>query len=292
MVLAYEGLHQFLKQFQKESGLHVVIKDFVGLLDRDTELFEAVQDFYIHKQPFCMYVKSNSRLWGYCLLEKKLIYARLLRDPVAFYGRCYSGIYEYVIPILYNGVVIAALTVGNYRMEVEEIEKKFNQMTENNLLNLQALIKNYQESTIDWDPLYMVQIEKLQVVTEYISLVYGNFLENQKKIVKSTSEISKPYILSHALEYLKIHHKEDISLEALAGFCHCSKSYLSHQFKKYTQMTLKTYINHLRINSAKELLMEGISVTEIAFLVGFKDSNYFSKVFRELEQITPTEYQH
>ncbi|MBC7959774.1 MAG: helix-turn-helix domain-containing protein [Vallitaleaceae bacterium] len=292
MALAYEGLRQFLQQFQKETGLNVVIKDFVGLLDGGTELFEAVQDFYIHKQPYCMYIKSNPRLWDYCLLEKKMIYDKLLKEPVPFYGRCYTGICEYVVPILYKGKVIAALTVGNYRMEGENIEKKLQRMAANNPLDLHELSKNYYESTIDWNPLYMDQIQKLQVVTEYISLTYGNLLENQQKIAKVSSEISKPYILSHALEYLRIHHKEEISLEELARFCHCSKSYLSHQFKKYTQMTLKTYINNLRINSAKELLKEGASITEIAFLVGFKDSNYFSKVFRQLEHITPTEFQN
>lgn len=288
--MTYQGLKQFIQQFQEESGLKVVIKDFVGFLDWDEELFEAVQDFYIHKSPFCMYIKESKRLWDYCLMEKKLLYQRLLREPVPFYGCCYANVMEYVIPILYKDTLIAALTVGSFKVETEKSHHKLNQLVKRQGLDPLELDRTYEQSTVLWENDFETAIHRLNIIAEYLALAYSNLKRDEKEKIKLQHEMSKPYVLSHALEYIKLHYKEDVSLETLARFCHCSKSYISHQFRLYTQMTLKTYVNHLRINEAKELLSQGKSITEIAFWVGFKDSNYFSKVFRELEQMTPTDY--
>ena len=56
-------------------------------------------------------------------------------------------------------------------------------------------------------------------------------------------------------------------------------------------MTIMFYVQNLRITQAKKLLREGkFSITEIAFQVGFNDSNYFSSCFKKATGISPLEY--
>jgi len=287
----YAGLTGYLDRFQKESGLEVVIKDFIGLFEMDARLFEAVRNFYIHKSPYCMTVKGNPKLWDYCLLEKKMIYRRLMREPVPFFGYCFAGVGEYVLPVRHEGTVIAALAIGCFRIEPELLERKLHHLAEKYELDENALSNGYESNARvrieDMEPYR----EQLEIIVEYLCLVYAALSRKEKTGTAGIEPgMNRSYTLSHVMEYLRVHHAEEVTLEDLSAFCHCSKSYLSHQFRLYTQMTMKAYINQLRVNSAKELMRSGKSITEAAFSVGFKDSNYFSKVFRDLEHKTPTEY--
>ena len=80
-------------------------------------------------------------------------------------------------------------------------------------------------------------------------------------------------------------------MEELADFCHCSQSHLSHIFKRRIQVNVNTYINKVRIEASKNFLVEtDISIGDIAFHVGFNDSNYYTRVFTQLVSISPREY--
>ncbi len=56
-------------------------------------------------------------------------------------------------------------------------------------------------------------------------------------------------------------------------------------------MNITEFINQKRIEEAKLYLKRGnFSITDIAFMVGFNDLNYFSKVFKKLTSVTPSQY--
>jgi AraC-like DNA-binding protein len=72
---------------------------------------------------------------------------------------------------------------------------------------------------------------------------------------------------------------------------HCSHSYVSHTFKSSTGCNFREYINLLRIEEAKKLLVNtSFSITEISMKTGFSNSNYFSLVFQRMNGISPKEY--
>lgn len=67
--------------------------------------------------------------------------------------------------------------------------------------------------------------------------------------------------------------------------------YLCQIFRKYSGMTIGTYIQRLRIQKAKHLLLaSGKTVQEIAMDVGLKDSFYFSRLFKKAVGMTPTRF--
>ena len=82
-----------------------------------------------------------------------------------------------------------------------------------------------------------------------------------------------------------------ISLNELAALAGFSVSYLSKIFKEETQKSISAYINYVRIENAKKLLTTtDISLVDLAYIVGFEEQSYFTKVFKKLEGIAPGKY--
>ncbi|MBQ8894385.1 MAG: helix-turn-helix transcriptional regulator [Clostridia bacterium] len=84
-----------------------------------------------------------------------------------------------------------------------------------------------------------------------------------------------------------------LSLESIAREFSYNKKYLSTAFKKYFKMGVTEYINAVRINHACVLIGENYTgVSDIAFLCGFKDAMYFSKVFKRITGQSPKDFIH
>lgn len=83
----------------------------------------------------------------------------------------------------------------------------------------------------------------------------------------------------------------ELSVQLLADLMHCSADYLSHLFHVETQEYLAAYINRQRIDAAMELLKtSSLTISEIAFGVGFENPAYFSQVFKQVAFKTPQDY--
>ncbi len=93
------------------------------------------------------------------------------------------------------------------------------------------------------------------------------------------------------ITYLNENYHKDLSLQLIADHFHIHKVYLSRSFKEETGMNLNTYLNYLRIENAKLLLCLGTyHVNEIAFMVGFHNTQNFYNTFRKLTGCAPTDY--
>lgn len=282
----YIGLKSYLDSLVEDFKLHLVVKDFIGFLEEDKALYEALKDYTIHKTSYCMAVKED--LWKYCLHTKELLYKKLQKNPTPFMSHCYIGVVEYVIPIFYHEEVIGAITIACNKLDknvMQNILDKFNRFYQ---IDTKYLYRLYNQSYDNKHISEEMLLKRLTILAEYIGFIYN---PNKKTKINSTSIAPETYIMSHALAYLNERYKYDISLEELARYCHCSTSYLSHHFKEYTGVTLKTYVNQLRTAEAKTLLeKETTPVTQIAYELGYKDSNYFSKVFKDITGLSPLSY--
>lgn len=100
-------------------------------------------------------------------------------------------------------------------------------------------------------------------------------------------------IIQKVLIYIDQHYPTNIKLRHLAEHCHISKNYLSSLFHKEVKMSLSDYLQQFRIEKACELLSNRtLSILEISERCGFQSSDYFSKVFKELKQVTPSQYRN
>lgn len=97
--------------------------------------------------------------------------------------------------------------------------------------------------------------------------------------------------LDPAINYIRKNINKNISIGELADFMGYSESYFSTSFKKCVGYTPNRYINILKIEKAKELIMYTTkSITLIAEELGFESVHYFSKVFKQITGISPTNY--
>ncbi|NLC69449.1 MAG: helix-turn-helix transcriptional regulator [Clostridiaceae bacterium] len=101
----------------------------------------------------------------------------------------------------------------------------------------------------------------------------------------------KKKILREIDEYIFNHISKKIALKEIAGYVNLSPSYLSTFFKNNKGINLFQYIHVLKIEHAKELLtVDKKSIKEIAYLLGYSDPFYFTRVFKKLEGIGPSQY--
>lgn len=92
--------------------------------------------------------------------------------------------------------------------------------------------------------------------------------------------------------FIRKHYREDISLTTLSEVFMTTDSALSRTFKKQLNDSPITCLNRVRIDAAKQLLKEELSMSlaDVAKTIGFESLTYFGRVFKQLTGITPTEY--
>lgn len=110
-----------------------------------------------------------------------------------------------------------------------------------------------------------------------------------------TEQIQNPnYSLTivKALKLIRDHFQQGINREEIAQKLHITPEYLSMLFYKEVGQSFTAYLKNYRINKAKELLINGdIKIYEVAEQVGYPDSKYFCRVFKEVTGVPPGEYQ-
>lgn len=107
----------------------------------------------------------------------------------------------------------------------------------------------------------------------------------EKNIAKNRSRIS------FAVDYIRKNLHQKLSIESIAKLAYVSKSNFFRMFKDELGTSPNEFILQERISRAKELLKSRNSIKETAFQTGFSDTNYFTRVFKQLVGVTPKSYQ-
>lgn len=97
--------------------------------------------------------------------------------------------------------------------------------------------------------------------------------------------------MAEIISYLEANYSSKIELSRLCEMAHMSTSVLLRRFRKSTGFSPVDYLLRVRISRAIELLQnENISIIDIALAVGFSDSNYFSRQFKRIMNMSPSKY--
>lgn len=117
------------------------------------------------------------------------------------------------------------------------------------------------------------------------------YVELAIKRIREEREQQTHNVVDRAASYIQERFHEELSLEEVAEQVHLNPHYFSKVFKQQTGETFIDYVTRLRIDKARELIMDGQwSLKEVCYMVGYKDPNYFSRVFKKVTGVTPTEY--
>ena len=142
--------------------------------------------------------------------------------------------------------------------------------------------------------------ELIAVVDEAINIARQNEGSSRPlRAEKSPMEISnqtssKNQVQVEAVKrYLEEHYMEDICLQDAAASLHYSDVYFCKFFKQNFDKNFIMYLSELRVEKAKKLLSDvTINVKDVSKQVGYRDSGYFTKVFKRITGETPSEYRN
>lgn len=99
--------------------------------------------------------------------------------------------------------------------------------------------------------------------------------------------------IKRSVEYIETNYSKKLTLEQIAEEAGFSKYYFARQFKKVTGMTVVGYLNLIRCTKAKKLLEQGqCSVLQVANRCGFENASYFSKTFRQVMGMLPSDVEN
>jgi two-component system response regulator YesN len=125
-------------------------------------------------------------------------------------------------------------------------------------------------------------------IKEYLKKVFETAIDMRDEVSR------KKYatVLQNAVQYIYDNYdNEDISLNAVAANANISPNHFSTIFSQEMNQTFIEFLTSVRMEKAKELLRStNMRTSEIANAVGYKDSHYFSYLFKKTQDCTPREY--
>jgi len=290
--MTYKHLGEYIRFVCATYQSNICVKDFVGFIPINKELEKVLTPYLAHTNPYCMYIKQEKKMYQCCISMIPPLYKKCASSDDYFFGVCHAGVFEYVVPIKIDGVLLGSVNasyLGQFRgLSYRMIKRLFR----NDKAGLRRALQLF-DSHI---PTGMGDIETLlpglRLIAEYLAMTYIGFKSSH--VVGNLNDLNNfkdNPVITQALEFISHNYSAQITVKQIAQSCHCSESYINHTFNKSTGVNVNTYINKVRIEHAKNyLLTSSDSITVIALNVGFSDPNYFSKVFSSMLGITATEF--
>ena len=93
--------------------------------------------------------------------------------------------------------------------------------------------------------------------------------------------------VTHLIQYINDHLSEPLDMDTLASELYISKYHMMRLFKTETSSTIGSYINQKRLLTARDLILQGVSVTDACFQSGFKDYSTFSRAYKKEFKVSP-----
>lgn len=95
--------------------------------------------------------------------------------------------------------------------------------------------------------------------------------------------------IENAVEFMEKSYNKNLCLEDLADIAGMNKAHFSYTFNKIYHIRPIDYLIRLRLRKAVNLLLSGVSVTETAINVGYRDPLYFSRLYKKYFGISPSQ---
>ena len=134
--------------------------------------------------------------------------------------------------------------------------------------------------------------ELISVLREIELKIEGVNRTVSKSEEKESVEVGN-LLIRKALDYIELHYAEKIGLKTLSDALYISPNYFSDLFRRHMKVKFSDFLIEYRLKKACILLKKPeYKVSEISEMVGFRDSTYFSTVFKKTYNLTPLEYKN
>lgn len=159
----------------------------------------------------------------------------------------------------------------------------------NQKLILNSVFYEYERLQINPDSKITMGIIK-SLCEQFFLLILRNNLKVEKYKKSPKSDLQ---IINSLITYFNEHLGEEIRFSDIVKKAGLSSTGLKNLFKEYTGMGVMQYYNYLKIEKAKQyLLMDDLNATQIANLLGYESIHYFSRQFKNMTGLSPTQYRN
>lgn len=262
-----KDLESLLKSFYLVSGMNM------SIFDGDQQI---IASYPKRKSPFCLLLDQNKEAKKQCIACDYRAMEHVQKTGEIYVYTCWCGLYEAIMPLYTYGQLTGYFMMGQTRAK------------DGDMLEILEKAKEYVKD----DTQLIAALNAISQHTKSQIKAFGELVELCANYLTLTNKIDgKVENLAQEIQrYLLNHYQEDISFDALCNYFNVSKVTLHSHFKNTYHTTIHQRLLSIRLNEAKKLLMTTqSSIKDIAQQVGFHDADYFSRAFKKVYHLSPTQ---
>lgn len=265
------------RAFSQSTGLPLKL--------RAMETWHLVHRGARFENPFCALMAKHSRACAACLeVQHKIVESPGIAAKSVI---CFAGLCETAVPVQLGNKLIGFLQTGQILLK-KPTHRQFTRIARQLLewglkVNLGQLEEAYFHTRLLTRKQYESMISLLTIFGQHLSIACNQILLQPKD--------AEPVTIARARQFIEDHQADDLSLADVARAVNTSTFYFCKLFKKATGLNYTEYLSQLRIEKAKNLLLNpSLRVSEIAYETGFQTLTHFNRVFKRITSQSPTSY--
>lgn len=267
----YKRIKNYILWLKKKCRISVSLH---SALNESALANTELSAFNVHDNPYCACLKSLRCAAADCVKKQSSVQEKCLSGE--YRGMCRAGVFEFVYPVKSPEKTVGFISVSGYKAPGGEERVKRTAahygLSQGMMLEKYAQLKEPPADKSEIDALIFPLLDMLT-----LAFILGDG--------KRTS------LAGRTAEWINKNYGSPITSKEICRALGVSRAYMSREFNREMHVTVREYINSVRIKNAKILLDSSeLNVSEIAYSVGFSDSGYFSSVFKKTTGLSPLEY--
>jgi AraC-like DNA-binding protein/ligand-binding sensor protein len=281
------GLLEKLSQSQIYQDYEAAFSETTGLplTLRPVEVWQMAHQGKKYQSPFCALIAQGSRTCAVCLEVQRKISGQSAADVQSI--TCFAGLCDVTVPLRMGNELVGFLQTGQVMLRKPtpaDFARTSKLLIQWGLkVDLEKLEEAYFHTRVLKAQQFDSVVRLLRIFAQHLSIVSNQILVQQ--------EHAEPLTVVRAKKYIHEHQTNELSLGEVARAVNTSTFYFCKMFKRATGLNFTDYLSRVRIEKAKNLLINpNLRVSEIAYEVGFQSLTHFNRVFRRLVGESPTDF--
>jgi AraC-like DNA-binding protein/ligand-binding sensor protein len=268
---------EYERAFSEATGLPLRL--------RSVESWQLPHHGQRKENPFCAMMAAKSKSCAACLQVQQTL-AETARDESRS-ATCAAGLCDTAVPVKLGNRLIGFLHTGQV-FRKKPTEAQFEKVAQ--LCQQWGLDQTTAQLREAWFGTRVVTQKEHDAVVKLLEIFASHLseLSNQLAVQQANAELP---MITRAKKYIQDNHTEELSLGQVARAVNASSFYFCKMFKKGTGMNFTEFVCRVRLEKAKNLLLNpNLRISEIAYQVGFQSLTHFNRIFKKLVGESPTDY--
>ena len=268
---------EYQRAFEDATGLPLTLRAVEG--------WQLAHSHSRRQNGFCALMSQSSRSCAACLQMQQRVCEGVNGGPCTM--RCTFGLSETAVGVKIGQDIIAYLQTGQVFFKPptpQQTQRALKQIKKWGFsLDEGEAARCYNETPVIGRGEYQATVRLLQFFADQLGALANQIVLQQKD--------AEPPQITRARQFIEAHYQEDLSLGGVARQAGMSTFYFCKMFKKVTGVTYTQHTSRVRVEKAKNLLLNrNCRVSEIAYEVGFQSLTHFNRVFKHIAGESPTVY--